>query len=66
MENSVELEELASCIVEFLSHDFQSEKDPFDQYAHQLRARLQRDNKTFCAHFIQGYAVLLEQLQIGL
>jgi len=55
--------DLAKCILDVLNADVQTDQEPFERYAHLLRVRLHAEEQTFCNHFIQGYEVLLEQLQ---
>jgi hypothetical protein len=55
--------DLAKCILEVLKTSLQQDQEPFEHYAHRLTKRLQKGQKVFSNRFIQGYEVLLEQLE---
>lgn len=60
--DQVMIGELADCILDVLKADVQQDIEPFENYAHALRLRLQVKTK-FRERCIQGYEALLETLQ---
>jgi hypothetical protein len=58
-----EIRELAKCIVQHSNAQFEEVEEPFDHYAHQLKARWHHDVKSFSSRLVKGYEALMEQLR---
>ena len=62
LSEQVLIEHVADCVTSVLKQEVQSEHEPFELYATQLKGRFHRKSKQFKERFVKGYEVLLEAL----
>lgn len=58
------MEELTACLTEVFKSEPLQYEDPFENYTHQLKMRLQVDASVFQHRFIHGYQVLMDMLHV--
>lgn len=57
------VDDLANAITDDLEKSYQSDLEPLEAYVNKVRSQLHEDMDTFRNRFLNGYQILLEELE---